>query len=233
MSETILQNGQISSVSHETATSRTAFDDMAQPDGEATVSGSLQMLFPAMGLWQVVWSPKEGDHVTVARAADSVQEGVILGTRYTARNLPKGAGEGLVTILTIDGENYLQLDAQGSLLMKLTKSADIEFGEDAIIEIGKNMSATVLEDVTMIIGETLSITAKSVAIEAPDIIIKTEDLSIIAENTTITGDVTINGNLQVNGSISATGDIIAGGISLRNHTHTAGAGTTSPPIGGD
>lgn len=47
----------------------------------------------------------------------------------------------------------------------------------------------------------------------------------------INGNTTINGNLTVNGDINATGDIVAGGISLKNHTHTDSVGgTTSPPV---
>lgn len=47
----------------------------------------------------------------------------------------------------------------------------------------------------------------------------------------VSGGVTINGDLTVNGSISATGDIVAGGVSLRDHTHTdSTGGTTSPPL---
>lgn len=47
----------------------------------------------------------------------------------------------------------------------------------------------------------------------------------------VNGSVTINGDLTVNGSINATGDIVAGGVSLKNHTHTGNlGGATSPPL---
>ena len=41
------------------------------------------------------------------------------------------------------------------------------------------------------------------------------------------GDMTITGNLHVDGEITCTGDVVAGGISLRNHTHTGDSGGTT------
>jgi phage baseplate assembly protein gpV len=49
---------------------------------------------------------------------------------------------------------------------------------------------------------------------------------------TQTGDQTIIGNLHVYGNITCTGDVVAGGISLRNHTHSGvepGGGNTGGP----
>ena len=41
------------------------------------------------------------------------------------------------------------------------------------------------------------------------------------------GDMTITGHLHVYGEITCTGDVVAGGISLRNHTHTGDSGGTT------
>lgn len=54
-----------------------------------------------------------------------------------------------------------------------------------------------------------------------------------AINLTISGNVTINNNGSV--TVSGTGDVVAGGISLKNHTHSGvqtGGGVSGPPVAG-
>lgn len=52
---------------------------------------------------------------------------------------------------------------------------------------------------------------------------KTKTLTIKADK------VVIDGGTRFNGSISGTEDIQAGGISLKEHTHTGAGGETTPP----
>lgn len=52
------------------------------------------------------------------------------------------------------------------------------------------------------------------------------------ETHTLTIDAQGPINIIATGSVNVTGDVIADGISLKNHTHNAPNGVTSPPIGG-
>lgn len=49
---------------------------------------------------------------------------------------------------------------------------------------------------------------------------------------TLTIDTQGSINIVATGNVNITGDVRAGGISLKNHTHTAPDGITSPPNGG-
>jgi len=52
---------------------------------------------------------------------------------------------------------------------------------------------------------------------------------ILDGNVTITGSATIGGDLSVSGAGTVSGDLAAQGISLHNHVHPVGSGTTGTP----
>lgn len=164
----LLHVGQISSVSPETASARVAFDDL---DGH--VSGDLRIIFPAMGRWRICWTPKVNDHTTVLRLPNGIQEGFILGTHYTGSNLPEEGADGLITLISEDGQNVICLDAlTGALSMEVRAGVDIK-GKKIVLE-----------------AEELTIRAST---------LKFIGNVQVNGNLSVTGDITNSGNMQTTG----------------------------------
>jgi phage baseplate assembly protein gpV len=78
-----LHQGQTTERDVKSASARVGFDDLS-----GTVSGFMQVLFPAAGGWNFFYTPKEGDQVVVSRLPNGAEEGYILGKVYTAGKMP-------------------------------------------------------------------------------------------------------------------------------------------------
>jgi len=129
----IIRQGQASERDVKNATARVAFDDLA-----GTVSGKLQVLFPAAGGWNFFWTPKEGDHCVISKLPNGTQEGYVLGKVYTGNKMPQGGEPNIILIVSDDGKNVIRFDADNGTLdlvvdQKLTeqiKNRDTEISED-------------------------------------------------------------------------------------------------------
>ena len=193
----MLHVAQVSKISAETGSSRVAFDDM-----DNMVSNDYQHIYPSMGKWRMHFIPQEGDHVAVLQPPNGKQEGLVLGTVFTAANLPpKAAGAGKVMIYSVNGENHIVLDAEGNLKLEFKETVKEKFKNQEIeAEEGVKQKSKTLE----IEAETITIKANSVTIEAPAIELK--------------GDVKIDGDLKVTGDIKNDGDMKTEGV----HTDSIG-----------
>ena len=178
--DNILHVGQVSSVDLKTASCRVAYDDL---DGH--VSADLQILYPALGMWRVFYVPKPSDHVTVLRSPNGNEEGFLLGTRYTATNMPGSAEEGQIILVSNDSETIIALDAKTGAVSVKCKDVSINAAGETVID-----SKGILIEAT----EEIIVTSPKIKLSAKDFIIETDLL-------------TVEGNLFVNGDVENTGDM--------------------------
>jgi phage baseplate assembly protein gpV len=106
-----LHQGQATERNVKSASARVGFDDLS-----GTVSGFMQVLFPAAGGWNFFYTPKEGDQVVVSRLPNGVEEGYILGKVYTADKMPQGGAKNIILIVSDNGKNIIRFDADNGTL---------------------------------------------------------------------------------------------------------------------
>jgi phage baseplate assembly protein gpV len=157
----MLHQGQTTQRDVNSASARVGFDDLS-----GTVSGFMQVLFPAAGGWNFFWTPKEGNQVVTSRLPNGTEEGYILGQVYTAGKMPQGGKPNIILIVSDDGKNIVRFDAdngtldlfvdqEGTLKFKnldievkehthiKTKTYHLEVEEDASVDIGGNFDTNV------------------------------------------------------------------------------------------
>jgi len=133
----MLHHGQVSERDVKSASARVAMDDF-----DGLVSGKMQVLFPAVGGWNIFYTPKEGDHVVMSRLPNGAQEGHILGKVYTANKMPQGGAPDIILLVSDDGKNVVRFDAKAGTLDLIcdqkgsfkTKNLDIEVKETTKIQ---------------------------------------------------------------------------------------------------
>jgi phage baseplate assembly protein gpV len=170
--------GQVSSHNNDAAAARPACDDFKDANGEPLVGGYMQMLYPAMGMWKCFWIPRDGDHITFLRLPNGLQEGYILGTQYTAEQMPQNGGDGIIYIVSDDAKNKIWLDAKSG-------EAEIIFDQKITLKC-KNFDMEVKEELK-IKCDTLKIEAETSAQ------IKTPELTVEA-------DIAHAGNMSTSGA---------------------------------
>jgi hypothetical protein len=162
--------GQATERNVDSASARVAFDDLA-----GTVSGYMQVLFPAAGGWNFFYTPKEGDQIVTSRLPNGAEEGYILGKVYTAGKMPQGGKPNIILLVSDNGKNLIRLDADkgtmdlvcdqdGTLKFKnldvevkehthiKTKTFHLEVEESAEVEVGENIDITVGGNVDTVVG---------------------------------------------------------------------------------
>jgi phage baseplate assembly protein gpV len=118
-----LHQGQTTERDVKSASARVGFDDLA-----GTVSGFMQVLFPAAGGWNFFYTPKEGDQVVVSRLPNGAEEGYILGKVYTAGKMPQGGADNIILIVSDDGKNLVRFDAdKGTLDLTVDQNGTLKF----------------------------------------------------------------------------------------------------------
>jgi phage baseplate assembly protein gpV len=118
-----LHQGQTTERNIESASARTGFDDLGN-----TVSGFMQVLFPAAGGWNFFYTPKEGDQVVVSRLPNGSEEGYILGKVYTAGKMPQGGAKNIILLVSDDGKNIVRFDADnGTLDLVVDQDGKLKF----------------------------------------------------------------------------------------------------------
>ena len=207
----MLHQGQATERNVDSASARVGFDDLG-----GTVSGLMQVLFPAVGGWNLFYTPKEGDQVVTERLPNGVEEGYILGKVYTANKMPQGGAPDIFLMVSDDGKNVIRFDAENGAMDIICdqgatlkcKSLDIEVSETANINT-KNANIKASENVSIEAKEAKVKTSGNVTVEAAgDAAVKGNTINVEAAaaatvkaaNVTITG-----GTLTTNGVVAPTG----------------------------
>ena len=188
----MIHQGQTTERNLKSASARVGFDDLAE-----TVSGQLQVLFPAAGGWNFFWTPKEGDQVVTSRLSNGAEEGYIMGKVYTANKMPQGGAPNIILLISDDGKNIVRFDAdKGTLDLVCDKKGTLKF-ENLDIEVKEH---------TYIKTKTLHVEVeKSADIEVGENVTNKVGGNV---DTSVSGDVTTN----VGGSITEK----AGGTHTNN-----------------
>jgi phage baseplate assembly protein gpV len=178
----MIQQGQTSERDIKTATARVAMDDLG-----GMVSGKMQVLFPAIGGWNMFFTPKEGDHVVTSRLPNGQEEGYILGKVYTGNKMPQGGAPNIILLVSDNGKNVIRFDAdKGTLDLVVDQDATAKFF---------NLDVEV--------KETISVKAKNAEINVEENIKEEAGKNITsnagAKNTVKGADVEINGAVVVTG----------------------------------
>jgi phage baseplate assembly protein gpV len=190
-----LHQGQTTERNVDSASARVGFDDL-----NGSVSGFMQVLFPAAGGWNFFYTPKEGDQVVTSRLPNGAEEGYILGKVYTAGKMPQGGKPNIFLMVSDNGKNIIKFDADAGTLDLIcdqdcslkAKNLDIEVKEHANI---KANTATVEAK------ETATVKAKEVIVEgAEKATVKAKEVVIDGADTKITG-----GKLTTEGTVIPNG----------------------------
>lgn len=143
---------------------------------------------------------------------ENSEEGVILGAIFNDKTPPNNAGDGIFRVKFDDdsvieynrNSHEYKLDIKG----KINITADSEININAV---NANVIATV-----------------EAKIQAP--VIKLIGAVAVTGAMTVSGTITAPGGGPISGNLEVQGDVKAGTVSLKNHVHTLGGGTTSPPL---
>jgi len=188
----LLRQAQVSERDVSTATARVAMDDL-----NGHVSGKMQVLFPAIGGWNMFFTPKEGDHVVTGNGQG---EDYILGKVFTGNKMPQKGAKNIILLVSDDGKNVIRLDAdKGTLDVVMDQNAGLMFNNLAIevketmTEKVKNKKTTAEKNIEEEAKENITSTAKKKNK------IKGADVELDG-NTKITG-----GYVECNGTASPTG----------------------------
>jgi len=195
----IIHQGQVSERDVNTATARVAMDDL---DGH--VSGKLQVLFPAIGGWNMFYTPKEGDHVVISRLPNGQEEGYILGKVYTSKKMPQGGKPNILLLVSDNGKNVIEFDAdKGTLNLICDQGASLKC---KTLNIEVSEGATVKAKTADIEVETANIDVETANIEASnEANIKSPKVTIDSANAEIKG-----GNFSMKGTVApGTGPLCA------------------------
>ena len=195
-----IQYGQVSERDVNTATARVAMDDL-----NGYVSGKMQVLFPAIGGWNMFYTPKEGDHVVTGRLSNGMQEGYILGKVYTGRKMPQNGEPNIMLLVSDDGKNVIKFDADKGML-------DLICDQDCSMKMN-NLNIEVKEHVNVTAKTATVETENSVTVNSKEIIVEgKEEVTVKASKVVIDGtDTTITGGtFNMKGTVSpGTGPLCA------------------------
>ena len=119
----LIRHAQVTERDNDSASARVTLDDL-----ESTVSGKMQVLFPAIGGWNVFYTPKEHDHVVITRFPNGGEEGLILGKTFTATKMPQGGADNIFLMVSDNGKNVIRFDADnGTLDLFVDQNARFKF----------------------------------------------------------------------------------------------------------
>lgn len=170
----LLHVGQVSERNVNNASARVAMDDF-----DGLVSGEMQVLFPAIGGWQIFFTPKEGDHVLMSRLPNGPAEGHVLGKVFTASRMPQGGAPDIILLVSDDGKNVVRFDAANGTMDMIcdqgcslkAKNLDIEVKEtaniktrDLTVEAENNVTIEAAADVRVKAGTSAVVDAPQVSI---------------------------------------------------------------------
>lgn len=157
---------------------------------------------------------------------DHLEDGVILGAIYSAKNPPEQVENTIAKFKARDGGFISYNTANGELLIETKGLTQIKAAGDIQIETAGNLKAEVAANATLNAQGSATITAAaSVSVNAPKIVLNAasvEITGILAVNGKGRGGAktgSITGDIHVDGSITASGNILAGGSNSNHHSH--------------
>ena len=157
---------------------------------------------------------------------DHLEDGVILGAIYSAKNPPDQVENTLRKFKAKDGGFISYNTANGELLIETKGLTHIKAAGDIQIETAGNLTANVASNATLNAQGSATITAANeVSVNAPKIILNAPSVQItgiLAVNGQGRGGAktgSITGDIHVDGSITASGNILAGGANSNHHSH--------------
>ena len=186
MAAGLLRQGQATERDVNNATARVSMDDLG-----GVVSGKLQVLFPAIGGWNLFWTPKEGDHCVISKLPNGKEEGYVVGKVNTGTKMPQGGAPNIILIVSDDGKNVIRFDAdKGTLdlvvdqtMTEKINNLETEIKESRNTEIGK-------DDDLLISGNQETIVEGSSKHTSSDTDIQSDaPVGIEGTNTLLGGDV--------------------------------------------
>jgi hypothetical protein len=158
--KTMLHQGQASERDVNSASARVAMDDFG-----GQVSAKMQVLFPAIGGWNMFYTPKEGDHVVMSRLPNGAQEGYILGKVYTAKKMPQGGKPNIILLVSDDGKNVVRFDAdKGTLDLIVDQDGKLKFN-NLDIEV-KKLTSLITEDLEIEVAKHTGLTTDDLDVES-------------------------------------------------------------------
>ncbi|MDR1219564.1 MAG: phage baseplate assembly protein V [Treponema sp.] len=192
---TALHQGQATERDVKSASARVGFDDLS-----GTVSGFMQVLFPAAGGWNFFYTPKEGDQVVVSRLPNGAEEGYILGKVYTAGKMPQGGEPNVILLASDNGKNVVKFDADKGTLDLIcdqdcslkANNLNIEVKEHVDIK-ANTASVEAKESATVKANEVLVEGGEKVTVKAPEVIVDGADTKITGGKLTTKGTAAPNG----------------------------------------
>jgi Holliday junction resolvase len=104
-----VRQGQTTERDTKRAAARVGFDAL-----KGAVTRKLQVLFPAVGGWNIFYTPKVDDHTVTLLDEDG--EGYVLAKVYTANKMPQGGADDIFLMVSDDGKNVIRLDAANGTL---------------------------------------------------------------------------------------------------------------------
>lgn len=131
LAQQMFRVGQIQSRSPESMTVRVAFDEL-----DGMVSEPMQILSPLSGNAKHYYLPDEGEHVLCLFLGNGLQEGFVLGSFYTAGNMPPEKNGDLLSTKTIrnDYAVFDRKNGKGSLYSKSGIDLDSQKVEYLIVD---------------------------------------------------------------------------------------------------
>jgi len=119
----MLHQGQATERNIDSASARVGYDDLG-----GSVSGLLQVLFPAIGGWNLFYTPKEGDQVVTETLSNGKEEAYIVGKVYTANKMPQGGAPDIFLMVSDDGKNVIRFDAaNGTMDLIIDQDGKLKF----------------------------------------------------------------------------------------------------------
>jgi len=148
MAGEMLHQGQATERDVNSASARVGFDDLA-----GTVSGFMQVLFPAVGGWNFFYTPEEGDQVVTIRLPNGTEEGYVLGTVYTAGKMPQGGAKNIFLMVSKDGKNFIRFDAVNGTLDVYVDQTGTEKFKNLKLQVKENRNAEIgIDDILLVEG---------------------------------------------------------------------------------
>ena len=212
--------GTVSSVNAAEGTARVYF-----PDDDGLVSYDLQVGHTFAHQNKDYAMPDVGEDVVCGFLSTGSEEGFILCSVYTKGNPPPESSVDVWARHFADGSK-IRYDRSSHVLSVTIDGTKITANRENItVEAPKKITVKGGQQVDVEGGQVVNVNAgANIALAAPTI-----SLTMGGTKMTLNGSsATIKAQkLVVEGNIECTGDVTAGGISLRNHTHTCPDGTTS------
>jgi phage baseplate assembly protein V len=102
----LIRIGQVTNIDHATGRCRVSFDDLRDVDGKPLESWPLAVTQQRTVRCQDYNMPDIGEHVVCVFLPSGIEEGFVIGSYYTARNMPKDGKAGLYRRSFDDGAMF-------------------------------------------------------------------------------------------------------------------------------